>query len=128
VPKSTIAHVIQQQEKLRDEWTCHGQQGTPQKWKHKGKDPDVEEALNQWFSIVTGRGVCVSGPMFKSKSEELAKKLHHSDFKGTDGWLSRWNHRFQIKFKKPHSEKDRAEAVSAEQPQHYLVQTKQLIM
>jgi hypothetical protein len=25
-------------------------------------DPDVEEALNKWFSVVTGRGVHVSGP------------------------------------------------------------------
>jgi hypothetical protein len=29
------------------------------------KDPDVEEALNQLFSTVTGRGVRVSGPMWK---------------------------------------------------------------
>jgi hypothetical protein len=26
----------------------------PKKWKCEGKNPDVEEALNQWFSIVTG--------------------------------------------------------------------------
>jgi hypothetical protein len=55
VLKSTIARVIQQQEKLRDEWTLlHGQWGTSQKWKREGKYPDVEEALNQWYSVVTG--------------------------------------------------------------------------
>jgi predicted HTH transcriptional regulator len=49
VPKSTIARVIQ--EKLHDECTLrHGQQGTSQKPKREGKDPDVEEAI----SIVTG--------------------------------------------------------------------------
>jgi hypothetical protein len=26
----------------------------PKKWKHEGKDPDVEEALIQWFPIVIG--------------------------------------------------------------------------
>jgi hypothetical protein len=26
----------------------------PEKQKHEGKNPDVEEALNQWFSIVNG--------------------------------------------------------------------------
>jgi hypothetical protein len=48
VSKSTIASVIQQQEKRRDEWTlCHGKQGTSKKkWKHKTKDLDAEEALN----------------------------------------------------------------------------------
>jgi hypothetical protein len=62
--------------------------GISQKQKREGKDPDVEEALNQWFSIVTGQGVRVRGPMLKSKSEELAKKLGHNNFKATDGWLS----------------------------------------
>jgi hypothetical protein len=37
VLKSTIICIIQQQEKLRDEWTlCHGQQGTSKKCKHEG--------------------------------------------------------------------------------------------
>jgi hypothetical protein len=48
--------------------------------------------------------------MLKSKSEELAKKLGHNNFKATDGWLSQWKCRFGIKFKKAHSEKNRADA------------------
>jgi hypothetical protein len=40
------------------------------------------------FTIITEQGVHVSGPMMKSKSEELAKKLGHNDFKATDSWLS----------------------------------------
>jgi hypothetical protein len=44
VPKYTIARIVQQQEKLQDEWTLrHEQQGTSQKRKREGKDPaDVE--------------------------------------------------------------------------------------
>lgn len=57
---------------------------------HAGKDSDVEEALNHWFSVVTGRDVRVSCPVFKMKSEELAKKLGHKYFKATDGSWSRW--------------------------------------
>jgi hypothetical protein len=76
--------------KLRDEWTSRDwQQGNPPKRKREIKDRDVEEALSLWFSIVTGRGVRVSCPVLKSKTEELAKKLGHKDFKATDGWLSR---------------------------------------
>ena len=90
VPKSTIASLIHQQDKLQEEWTHNGKQGTSQKQKREGKDPDVEDALHQWFSIITGRGVRVSGPMLRKKSEELAKKLGHDDLKAPDGWLSRW--------------------------------------
>jgi hypothetical protein len=34
-----------------------------------GTGPDVEEDLNQWLSIVTGRRVGVSGSEVKGKSE-----------------------------------------------------------
>jgi hypothetical protein len=52
---------------------------------YEEKEPDVEVPLSQWFSSVTGQDVCVSGPGLKSKSEEVAKKLCHNDFKATDG-------------------------------------------
>jgi hypothetical protein len=107
--------LIHQQDKLREEWTHDGKQGTSQKRKREGKDPDVEDALRQWFSIITGRGVRVSGPMLKKKSEELAKKLGRDDFKATDGWLSRWKCRHDIKFKKAHGEKYSADVVGAEE-------------
>jgi hypothetical protein len=50
------------------------------------KDLDVEEALSQWYSVITGRAVCVNGPVLKSKSEELAK-TGPQRFKATDGCL-----------------------------------------
>jgi hypothetical protein len=53
--------------------------------------------------------------MLKRTSQELAKRLGHNDFKGTDGWLSRWKCRFGIRFKKAHGETGSADAVSAEQ-------------
>jgi hypothetical protein len=61
-------------------WTT----GTSQKGKHEGEDTDVEETHSQQLCIVTGLGVCVSGPMLKSRSE-LAKKLGHNNFKGNAG-------------------------------------------
>jgi hypothetical protein len=47
-------------------WTT----GNFPKHKHEGKNPDVEEVLNQRLFILTGRGVHVSGSMLKSKSED----------------------------------------------------------
>ncbi|XP_028677229.1 tigger transposable element-derived protein 4-like [Erpetoichthys calabaricus] len=113
--KTTISHLLKQENELREEWAqCERRRGTSQKRKREGKDPDVDEALNEWFAIVTGRGVRVSGPMLKCKAEELAKKLGHNDFKATDGWLSRWKSRHDIKFKKAHGEKESADGAGAE--------------
>jgi hypothetical protein len=65
-------------------WT----KGTFPKTKCEGTDPDADEALNWWFSVITGQGVHVSGPTLKNESEELDKNLGHNNFKATDGRLS----------------------------------------
>ena len=115
VPKSTISRLLQQESQLREEFVLQEGQAGTSKRKREGKDPDVEEALDQWFSIVSGRGVNINGPILKAKSEEFAKKLGRNDFKATDGWLSRWKARHNIKFKKAHGEKASADNDSSEQ-------------
>ena len=55
--------------------------------------------MNEWFSAVTERGVRISGPMLQQKAEFFAEKIGHSDFKATEGWISRWKDRNNIKFK-----------------------------
>ena len=55
------------------------------KRERKGKYPEVDEALNQWFELVTSKGQRVSGPMLKEKAEELAHLLGNSDFLATEG-------------------------------------------
>ncbi|KFM73405.1 Tigger transposable element-derived protein 4, partial [Stegodyphus mimosarum] len=115
VPKSTIPRVLRQESQLREELVLQeGQTGTSRR-KREEKDPDVEEALDQWFSIVSGRGVNINAPILKAKSEELAKKLGRNDFKATGGWLSRWKTRHNIKFKKAHGEKGSADKESSKQ-------------
>jgi hypothetical protein len=52
VPKIKIVQVIQQQDKLWNEWTLHHrQQGSYQEVKRESKDPDIEEALSQWSYV-----------------------------------------------------------------------------
>lgn len=88
---------------------------TDRKRKRKGKDPDIDEAMNEWFSTVTARGVRVTGPMIMAKAETLAQKINHVDFKPSNGWLSRWKARCDIKFKRSHGEKASADKEGAEE-------------
>lgn len=53
------------------------------KRKREVKDLDVEEAPDQGFSLVRERWVTISDPVFKAKSEELAEKQNHNNFKTT---------------------------------------------
>ena len=81
----------------------------------KGKAPEVDTALNQWFGTVTSKGQKLSGPILKGKAEDLAKKLRHTNFVATEGWLSRWKARHQIRYKQAHGEKGSADIKSAEE-------------
>ena len=57
----------------------------------------------------------MSGPILKEKAENLAKKLGHTNFVATEGWLSRWKSRHQIVYKRAHGEKGSTDIKSAEE-------------
>jgi hypothetical protein len=116
VPKSTLSRLLKEEDSLRIQWDNFKRNNASGLFSRTrdGKDPDVEVALNEWFSIVRTRGVRVTGPMLKTKAEELAKRFGHLDFKATEGWLSRWKGRFNIKYKKAYGEKESGDLSSAE--------------
>ena len=107
VSKTTIGRLIKQEEDLRKKFSLKEsmKQGKRQR---SGKDPEVEEALHKWFKSVLDRGVRISGMVLRVKAEEFAVKLGKSDFVATEGWLSRWKTRHQIKSKLTHGEKSSA--------------------
>lgn len=107
VSKSTIARVLSQHDKLQEEWNKN--QNSSRKRDRKGKDPDVEEALVQWFSDVNEQDLYVKSSVLKSQAEEFAKEIGHLNFKATDGWLSRWKKRHGIKFAKEKCKKNTEE-------------------
>ena len=76
VPKTTFGRLLRQEAELCTEFREKGK-GRVSLRKHKEcrKDPEVEEALEQWFTAVLEKGMRMSGPILKSIAEELAQKL-----------------------------------------------------
>lgn len=107
--KNNEIAIREQYEKLNDNKSAP----VNRKRKREGKDPEVDKAMNEWFSAVTERGVRISGPMLEQKAEFFAEKIGHSDFKATEGWISRWKDRHNIKFKRFHGEKSSADTNGA---------------
>ncbi|KAL4096550.1 hypothetical protein QTP88_021480 [Uroleucon formosanum] len=107
VPKSTVAKLLKEEVILLENF--NSTQTGNQKRKREGKDPEVDEALSEWFSLITSRGVRVSGPILKCKAEELSLKIGNNQFIATDDWLSRWKNRHEIKFNHVHGEKASAD-------------------
>ena len=106
IPRSTLIRLINKEEELRSCWCevfCHGHKPAKKlKRLRKGKAPEVDTILNQWFGTVTSKGQKLSRPILKEKAENLAKKLGHTNFVATGGGLSCWKARHQIRYKRAH--------------------------
>jgi len=57
----------------------------------------LEEALWLWISIVIDNGYALTGDAILAKACDYAKRLEINDFKGTDGWLSRFKKRHSLR-------------------------------
>ncbi len=73
VPKCTISRLRATEKQIREEWSCTETEN--RKRKRQGKDPQVDEILNLWFSKITECGVHVSGPMLKEKAKKLSENV-----------------------------------------------------
>ena len=67
IPRSTLTRLINKEEELRSRWYevfFHGHKPAKKlKRLRKGKAPEVDTALNQWFGTVTSKGQKLSGPI-----------------------------------------------------------------
>ncbi len=74
VSKSTISWLRANEVAICEEWQKKNEGGQlgQRKRKHEGKYPDVDEALNLWFSNVSW--IQVDGLVLKVKAESIAKE------------------------------------------------------
>lgn len=79
-----------------------------------GKDPEVEKALKNWFTVVRERDGRVGGDILRAKAEQLASVMGKENFKATNGWFSRWRKRENLVYKKPQGEQREADHVAAD--------------
>ncbi|KAI6646221.1 Tigger transposable element-derived protein 4 [Oopsacas minuta] len=107
ISRSTIGRLLNQEQDLR-EILVQKERMRQGKRQRSGKDPEVEETLNKWFKSVLDKGVGISCVIIRSKAAEFAVRLGKPGFVATEGWLSRWKARHQIKAKRIHGEKTSA--------------------
>lgn len=60
---------------------------------------DLEEALIRWYRIAQCLNMPVNGPVLRLKANDFARKLGHSDFKCSNGWLDRFKSRYGLVFR-----------------------------
>ena len=57
----------------------------------------INEALYSWYLLATSRNIYPAGPQLCEKAKQIAEQLTTTEFKASNGWLSRWKTRYNIK-------------------------------
>ena len=99
VSQATITRFLKEESSLREDLS----KGMSKNLKRRrmGKDANVERALVEWYWAEQAKGKVLTGPALKAKAEELGAEMGR-EFCATNGWLTRWKVRFNIKLKKAH--------------------------
>ncbi|XP_071965525.1 tigger transposable element-derived protein 6-like [Antedon mediterranea] len=63
----------------------------------KTKFSDIDQLMLVWFRTARDKHIPISGPLIKAKAEQFAEELNIVDFKASDGWLTKWKRRHDIK-------------------------------
>ena len=58
---------------------------------------DINEALYKWYQLATSKNIFPDGKILMEKALEIANRLGVESFKASNGWLTRWKQRHNIK-------------------------------
>jgi len=111
ISRTTLSNLLKNEEQLRKKF--ENNPNNPRKRYRHGKNPLVEEAMKRWYTVVEDRGVPMNGHILGEKAQHFAKELGCDDFKVTDGWLSRWKTRNNIKLNKSKEERENEDFMKA---------------
>ncbi len=58
---------------------------------------DINEALYKWYMAACSKNIYPAGPQLIEKAKQIADVLGKPEFKGSNGWLTKWKNRYNIK-------------------------------
>ncbi|KAF2893741.1 hypothetical protein ILUMI_12435 [Ignelater luminosus] len=94
IPQNTLSTIL----KNREEILRKAEDGVPNNRKRFKACTynDVDEAVLDWIKMVRDRNVSISGPLIKEKALYFSKRLGHTDFVASSGWLDKFKKRHNI--------------------------------
>ena len=98
IPPNTLSTWLKNKVKIVDAYESSSF-GPATKKMRTADYPNLEKALDIWFRNCRASSVSITGPLFKDQAHTLATKLGHTEFKCSDGWLSRFKTRHDYQFR-----------------------------
>ena len=77
------------------------QENLLKRWRiKKGTYTDLDYLIFKWLLTLRGRNVVVAASILKTKAKKLAENINIKGFQPPDGWLDRWENRYNVSFRK----------------------------
>lgn len=93
--RSQIQAILRNKETILSEYEANAP--ASRKQHRQSLFEDVDEAMYRWYSLARQRSVPVSGPMIQEEACLVAEKMGHHDFKASNGWLSNFKKRHNLR-------------------------------
>jgi hypothetical protein len=111
IPQSSLCKILKRRDSLKDAVV---ELGKDRKRRRQGKFEDIDEALLMWFKQTVAIKAPINRDILKEKARAFAKQLGNDEFSASDGWMTRWQDRYGVVYKKVHGEKDDSDVLGAE--------------
>ncbi|CAB5369969.1 unnamed protein product [Rhizophagus irregularis] len=96
ISKPQVSRILKEKEK----WLCidiANKELSNQKRDRGAKFPEIESALYLWMQQALASNLTITGDILKAKALNFATQLQTTTFTASDGWLSKFKKRYNIK-------------------------------
>lgn len=106
IPTSTLCTILKKRKDVESKAVTGS---VKRKRVRDAKFGDLEEILSEWFHQQRSQNIPIDGSILKERARDIALEFGYDGFTASNGWITRFQRRQEIKFKKISGE---SEAVS----------------
>ena len=64
---------------------------------HVSEYEEINKSLYEWYTLTCSKNILPIGPPLAEKAREIAEQLRKHNCRGSNGWLDKWEERYNIK-------------------------------
>ena len=114
IGRSTVSGILRKRESYQKQWE-ENRSRKRQRLNKSTRLDSLNKLVFDFFCKARSKNIPVSGPMMQKKALEFANELEIEDFHASNGWLTKWKDRYNIKqFKTPGESADVCQQVVSE--------------
>ncbi|KFM68266.1 Major centromere autoantigen B, partial [Stegodyphus mimosarum] len=111
---STLNSILAKKDMVKKQYEKLGNLSTKRKTNKESKYAELENILYDWYQQLQLYNIPVDGSIVREKAKQIASDINITDFKASNGWISRFKNRHGLVFKKLACEKATRETDIAE--------------